>query len=89
MIPLPSLAAPHRDCLHYLANDRAAMKKLLNDLMGRSGLGVKELARRLGTQPQRVRAYRDGKLGHDRLSVQLILTLAQIVGARIYIEYPD
>lgn len=66
-----------------VADDRAIIS-LIEQLIAKSGLSQSEIARRLGIKLQSLNQYRFRR----RPGLKWIVRLADVTGAKIYVEFP-
>lgn len=93
-VPLPSTRAvvpafsPYvrTSSLTPVVCDERAIAGLLEALLTRSGVSVKEAARRLGCSPQSIRQYLHGR--RDKPSLLWFVRLAAVCGVTVKVEFP-
>ena len=88
--PLPggaSTATFHKTSpLTPVVCDRRAIARLLETLLDRAGISVREAATRLGMNDQSLRPYLKGR--RTRPSLLWFLKFVEACGGKVYIEFP-
>ena len=87
--PLPSqhTHTPTSDNLSVVLLDDRAIGAVVDQIMARAGLSQAEVCRRLGIHPTSFNQYRLGR--RVRPSLWWVVRLAEVCGARVYVEYPS
>ena len=67
--------------------DNRAIVALIDQLLARAGLSQAEACRRLGITPSSFNQYRLGR--RQKPSMWWMVRLAQVCGARMFVEYPS
>lgn len=86
LVPSTSTALPAPTTAVVISDD-AAIAGLINMLLKRAGLTNAEAARRMGNSSQALSQYR--RMRRTRPSIQWFARLAEICGARFYLEFPS
>jgi transcriptional regulator with XRE-family HTH domain len=60
--------------------------RLLETIISRSGMNLAEVARKMGVTPNSIRQYTRGR--RNRPSLQWMVRLAEVCGAKLSIEFP-
>lgn len=90
LVPLPSSRSPHYSqpaSLLPLVHDQRSIPRLLELLLDRSDLSVKEAALRLGVNDNAVRQYVAGRRTNP--GVMWLIRFAELCGGRVMIELPS
>ena len=86
LVPSSSSFPPLHKSLHVVLSDERAISVLVEQLLSRSNLSMKEISRRLGCTVQSVSQYKYGKRANP--SIKWLVRLAEVCGARLTIEMP-